>query len=289
MRALLLCLVIGLIGLAAGSASASAGITLSQSVSTSKISYNDSVLFKITLEWNGPQSAYLFRKPIRPNFDRLEVRGFSSSISSSGSGDNETTYKTYSYILVPTSGGEGTIESATIEYLIWPDSIPGELVTEAMAVSIGQPVRKQAEKNDNSLYFIIAMAVIAGIGSTVVFVLHRRKEASREIVQSPSEKSLEQLTALKESAGNDLKEFQSGLLDIIEQFLIGRFDLDVASIDDDNLDDKLRTLTLSAKETEQVAGWIKRARRDKFSPVTSEPGEIVRLEVEVRKFLEKIV
>ena len=114
-------------------------ISISQSVDRFTMPYEDSVHFDIILKWNGPQSSYLFTSPLNPTYNGLKVRGFTSSISTTGSGDNETTTKRFRYTLIPVSPGEAYINPVTVPYISWPDSIPGELVTEAMTIQVAQP------------------------------------------------------------------------------------------------------------------------------------------------------
>jgi hypothetical protein len=97
------------------------GISVSQSLSSFNIAYEDSVLFGIELKWVGPQSAYLFGRPLNPAFDGMIVRGFSSSISSTGDGSDEVTTKQYRYVLAPISSGPGQIASVNISYVTWPE------------------------------------------------------------------------------------------------------------------------------------------------------------------------
>jgi len=96
---------------------AAEGISVTQSVDRFSIPFEDSVHFEIVLQWDGPQTAYLFPKPLNPTFERLKVRGLTSSISSSGSGEAETTTKKFRYTLIPTASGTGRIEPVTISYL----------------------------------------------------------------------------------------------------------------------------------------------------------------------------
>ena len=146
------------------------GISVSQSLDKTETAFEDSVRMTITLSWSGAQSAYLFPRPLQPIIDKLKIHQFTSSISSTGQGDNETTTKKYIYTLIPTSSGLGRIEPITIDYVTWPDSIPGELVTEPLTVLIQDPVPVEADTGEiNIMVLVIVIVLAAGI---ITFVLY---------------------------------------------------------------------------------------------------------------------
>ncbi len=75
------------------SSSVTAEIKISQSISKSEIAFEDSAQFNILIEWEGSQSAYLFKKPLSPFIDRMKIGQFSSSVSSRIINGVETTQK----------------------------------------------------------------------------------------------------------------------------------------------------------------------------------------------------
>jgi hypothetical protein len=264
------------------------GISVTQSVDRFNIPFEDSVHFEIVLQWNGPQTAYLFPEPLHPTFERLKVRGLTSSISSSGSGEEEITTKKFRYTLIPTASGIGRIEPVTISYLTWPDSIPGELLTEAMTVQIAEPV-PQVEKGTGSFVWGVA-AVVTVVGSVVVFVLvwRARRKKPQEIVKTPVAQFLDELTALKQEAGGDLKKFQTGLYKILSGFLTAQYGLNPDGVPDDEVEKLLEPTDLAESQRKQISAWLVQARRDKFRPVVGAPGETIRLEAEIRRCFEQL-
>lgn len=264
---------------------ASAGISISQSLSNNQIAYEDSVRFEIKLVWDGPQMAYRFLKPLSPEIDKMKIRGFSSSISSVGSGDDETTTKTFEYTLIPVSSGLGYISPVSVEYVTWPDSIPGELVTEAQSVQIAEP-RPQVESNGSLLPWLLALVgLILAAGIAAFLIL--RKSRKPEPKLDPAEKFLTALAVAKQDAGNDLKRFQDSLCRILSEYLKSATGLSVEEFDDDRLADELIEGGMNAADAEKLAGWYGRARLDKYRPVKAEPGEVIRLEAEIRSWFEK--
>jgi len=263
-------------------------IAISQSLDRFNIPFEDSIHFDIVLQWQGPQSSYLFTSPLGPSFDRLKVRGFTSSISSTGSGDDEVTTKRFRYTLVPTSAGDATIDPITVSYISWPDSVPGQLVTEAMTVQIAEPLLP-VEEDGTAAWWIVIVGSVAVLG-LIAFVLARWSAARqpKEIEKTPVEQFLDRLTALKREAGGDLKRFQVGLYENMAAFLKAQYDIESDRLGDDELAGALEVTDLNDDQKEQIGRWLVQARRDKFRPVVGAPGETIRLETEIRQFFEKL-
>ena len=260
------------------SVSATAGsISISQAVDKSTVAYEDSVQFEIRLQWQGPQSAYLFDKPLSPTILGLKVRGFSSSIASAGTGPEEITTKTYRYTLIPGSPGVGRIQPVSIEYLI----------TEEMTVNVAEPLPVPVSGGFPIwLVIVIVVVVAAGAGA---FIWHRSR--NREVVEpvkSPKETLLEDLASLKQDAGTDLKNFQTGLCRILPAYLQAVYRFDPNDLEREALTERLIAGGLVPDKAEKVAGWLSRARIDKFRPVSASPGETIRLESEIRNMFESM-
>lgn len=269
--------------LLAGSVSADA-ISVSQSLDAFEIHFEDTVGFEITLTWTGPRSKYYFGRPLEGSFERLKVGRFSSSISSSGSGPDEVTTKQFKYELIPTAPGRAIIRSIAIGYLLWPDSIPGELVTEEMSVRVAEPLPVEKEELPGSIWWFAGAAVLVAGGGVTVWILRRRRPV--EIKRSPEEIFLDKLGDLRKESGADLKKFQAGLYLSLSDLLTARYSLAVRSIHEEKLEEALVEVGLSKGRAARIAGWLSRAQKDKFAPVEAAPGETVRLEAEIRNFFE---
>ncbi|MEA3297706.1 MAG: hypothetical protein U9R56_07575 [candidate division Zixibacteria bacterium] len=264
------------------------GISISQSLEKTSIAYEDSVEFEIELQWNGPQSAYRFGKPLNLQIDRLKVRGFSSSIASQGSGSDEITTKAFRYMLIPTSSGSAHIEPATIDYITWPDSIPGELVTEGMTVRIAEPKPVEPQDRSTTIWVIVLIVLTGGVVVGIVLVRRSRNRKSTQPVQTPQERFLEELALVKDESGSDLKKFQTGLYRILAEFLDSRYGITTERLSDEGLARALDESDLAEEIKKKICEYIVKARQDKFRPVTAVPGETVRLEAEIRKLFEEI-
>ena len=266
-----------------------AGISVSQALNKADMAYEDSATFEITLQWPGPQYAYRFDRPLDPDFDRLKVTGFSSAISSTGTGADEVTYKRYVYTLVPTLSGPARIEPVTITYLAYPDSIPGELVTEPMTIQIADPVPVKAGDEGMPVWGWLLIGIgVMSFGTVGLLARRKRSELPVESEMTPAETALERLDVLKKEAGGDFKKFQTGLYALLGNFAREQLGLDIEALDDEALSVALADSDLSTDAKTKLTGWLIAARKDKFRPVTAAPGEAIRLESEVRELFEKI-
>ncbi|MEA2031852.1 MAG: hypothetical protein U9N55_09715 [candidate division Zixibacteria bacterium] len=261
------------------------GISVSQSINKATLPFEDSAVFKVTLQWNGTPSAYRFRQPLDTYFDRLRVSGFISSIASTGSGVDEVTTKTYQYTLVPSSAGLGKIDPITINYVTMPDSAEGELVTEAMTVQIHEPIPVKQKNSNILVWLIIALIAVIVVVIVVVIIIRIRRKSAQPPQKSPIEETLDKLATLKQEAGSDMKKFQTGLYHLLRDFLSAQYLIDVDGIDDDALSATFEGKHIPSQQSDKLVQLIVEARRDKFRPVTSEPGDTIRLETEVRELL----
>ena len=264
-------------------------IDISQSLDKFEIPFEDSVLFEITVQWEGPPHAYLFNKPLNPTFSYLKAGTLSSSVSSIGIGENEKTTKKFKYILFPTQSGQGIIEPINVKYLSLIDSTEGELFTEMMTVAIATPIPKEISKGI-SLYYLIILGLILFMGVLTALIIIRKK-TNKEIsepIKTNREIFLEKLSELRNNTGSNLKEFQSGLYNILLEFFMNEYKLDLSELDDENITQKIDETKLTQLQKENITGWLLQAKKDRYQPLKSSPGETIRLESEIRNLFENM-
>jgi len=278
--------VVGLILVLYAGPAGAEGISVSQSIDRADVAFEGKVNFEIRLEWQGGQSAYLFDKPLDPDIENFRVGRFSSAISSTGDPLETVTTKTFKYTLIPISSGIGRINPVTIDYVSWPDSIPGVLVTEALLVNIARPVEIEQSDNNSVITLVIVAVVLLGI-FVGGFIRYRRKKPV-EILKSPVQILLDGLTVLKKDAGSDLKKFQFGIFELIIEFLSANYGVKLKSFTEDALNSALEKTGLNDYEREKISSYLLKAQADKFMPVSSAPGDTNRLESELRDFFEKM-
>ena len=265
-------------------------IEVSQTVSADHASYEDTIRFEIKVQWPGTPTDYLFDQPINPQFEGLRMGSLSSSVTSQGTGTGELTVKAYHFELLPTKPGLARIEPLTISYLKWPDSLPGQLVTEDMSVMVAQPIAPVKKGGGLPLWVWIAapaLVVVCGAGAGVWWWRGRHRQPT-EPVLTPRDAFLQGLVEARKRAGNDLKQFQSELCGMMSHFLHDRYNIDVSGKDQAELTTALAAAGLPQQSAEQIAGWYHTALRDKFRPVTAGPGETIRLESDIRALFEQI-
>lgn len=282
-------LLITVLSLSTISASISAaGISVSQTLSSSEIPFEDSVLFEIELSWDGSQAAYLFPNPLRPIIDRMTIRGFSSSVASVGRDESEQTIKTYRYVLLPKSSGVGRIAPITISYITWPDSLPGELTTSEMTVTIDKPLPPKEPFDYTSIWWL-GGALLLAAGSLVTVIIRRsRNRKPSEPVRTVVEQFLDELGQLKQEAGADHKRFQTGLHKILAEFFSRQYGFSPEGVAVEDMKEQLLAVGLTDQAASKISTWFAQAARDKFSPVSVGPGETIRLEAEIRQLFEKL-
>lgn len=282
-------LLITFLSLSAISASILAsGISVSQTLSRSEIAFEDSVLFEIELSWDGSQAAYQFPNPLRPIIDRMTVRGFSSSVASAGKDASEKTTKTYRYVLLPKTSGVGRIAPITISYIAWPDSLPGEMTTEEMTVTIAQPLPPEEPFDYTLIWWLGGAVLLAAVSLVVVIIRRSRNQQPSEPVRTVVEQFLDDLSQVKQEAGADHKRFQTGLHKILAGFLSQQYGLKPEGLAEEELKEQLLAVGLTDQAGAKIATWFTQAARDKFSPVSVGPGETIRLEAEIRLLFEKL-
>ena len=279
-------LIVGIVAVAA-----SAEINVSQALSQTDIAFEDTTIFEIVLQWDGPQTTFRFDKPLNPLIDLMRVKGYSSSISSIGTGPDERTTKRYRYVLVPVQSGVGRIAPVSVPYVAWPDSIPGELVTEPMSVAIAKPIPRPGPgpgQKDSFPWIYIVIGLVAIGGGVVAAVLYRKPKVDIEPSQKPEENLLNGLDKLKADAGSDFKKFQSGLHSLLINYLKEKYGFETSQLNERTIESSLLDTKLSAAQQRTVAEWVVNAERDKFRPVSPAPGEAVRLESDVRAFFQRL-
>ena len=265
---------------------ATAGISISQSVDKAEIAFTDTVTFQILLTWDGPQFGYRFDRPLDPQFTSLKGVGFTSAISSEGVGENEVTTKRFSYRLIPTLSGTGRVDPVQIGYVRVLDSIPGELLTEEMTLSIAKPIARSEQGASSTWLYLLGSVVLLG-GAIVGFILSRRFKGDHAPALSPKEQFLSELTEIKRASGNDMKKFQYQLYTALADFTRSYCSVDPNGMDVETLSSTLSSSELSEDAAKKITSWLVRAERDKYQPIQSAPGDTIRLESEIRTLFEK--
>jgi hypothetical protein len=265
-----------------------ASISVSQSIDRTDMAFEDTANFRVTVSWTGPAHAYRFEKAFRLQSDRMKVARFSSSVRSSGAGPGETTTKIFDYQLTPALSGIATVQPMVIEYVTWPDSSVGQLLTDAVTVSVAEPKQAKVGKGEGMKGGLIALIAVIVLGLGVGLYLLLRPKAKKVVTKSPAEVFLEQLELTRKDAGMDLKKFQTGVSRCLMMYVQARYGIDLAGQSASQSAIELEKVESTQAVREALSGWLARAEREKFSPLASAPGEVPRLESEIRTFFEKL-
>jgi hypothetical protein len=262
-------------------------ISVSQSIDRTEMRVEDTAAYEIVITWDGPPTRYRFEKALRLEVDKLKVASFSSTVNSAGDGSDEVSSKVIEYRLAPTGPGMGRIEPLMIEYIEWPDTTVGVLMTDAITLSIAQPVPVQADSDGRvaAWVWVVIIVVLLGGAAAVVFWMRGREKIPPP--RTPAQAFLDDLTVLKQESGSDLKQFQTGLYKILIIFISVLYRIDVNGRTTEAILTDLEKADTSREKKDALADWLRRAEREKYAPVDAAPGETIRLESEIRSFVEK--
>jgi hypothetical protein len=240
------------------------------------------------VSWDGPAHAYRFEKPFVVESDHLKVARFSSKVTTSGEGEEETTTKRFSYRLAPVLSGQATVEPLQIEYVHWPDSATGQLVTDPVVISVAAPVPPEEREGGGPAAGWIALIGVVILGGAVGLFAAFKKKPQPEPVRSPAEVFLDDLARAKSEAGNDLKKFQTGVYRGLIKYLRAKYNLQSSGKAIEAIVAELEQVETGRSEKDKLTEWLTRAEREKFAPVAVAPGEVLRLESEIREFFERL-
>jgi hypothetical protein len=266
------------------------GISVSQTLDRTEVPYESTAVLEVSLSWPGGAGEYLFDRPSQLSLDRLKVAQISSTVSATGSAGAEVTTKKVRFTLKPTSAGIGKIDPATFGYIHLADSVGGSVSTQALTISIAEPVRvakrKAAVAQTRTKLIISAVSILAVVG-IAYWIFRVRNRRPRPVVKTPAEQFLDELSALRQTTGGDLKRFQTGLYKHLVAFLSSQYRLNLVGLSTQEVLDLCEHTPMTVAQKEKIAGWLWRAEREKFSPLAVAPGETIRLEAEIREFFEK--
>jgi hypothetical protein len=261
-------------------------ISLSGGVDKTDIAFEDSLTLAVEIKWAGDISSYSFGLLPLPETEKLQVVGTSSAISSSTEQNRDITTRTFKYTLRPTGSGTGIIEPIVLNYVAWPDSIPGELTTQQFKILIAAPVPIEESGGISAVAFVI-LATFVLMAAAVGVVLWRRRLPKAEPVRTGKERFLDEFAAVKNEAQSDRKLFFTKLYKLLIDYLGGEYKLDVTGKTTLLIIEELSELDIPQERKKKIASWLEHAEKEKFAPGGGSPGDVLRLVTEIENFFEK--
>jgi hypothetical protein len=211
---------------------------------------------------------------------------FETSISSRLVDSTEISTKKFVYSLIPTEPGLARIEPVTINYVSWPDSIPGELTTESMTLTVNE-LEPPDEGGFAYGLVLLGVVLVLAIGVIVgVLTFRGRTRGATDVPGSPDEQMVNDIDQLKDSAGADLKRFQTGLYQYLIKYVSAKFGVEVSGKSLQDIDRELERAMVAENDRNILMSWLERAEREKFAPVEGSPGETTRLASELKQYFE---
>jgi hypothetical protein len=262
------------------------GITISQSVDKTETAFEDSIIFEIGLTWEGNPMAYRFPKPLSPYFEKFKVRGFSSSINSFLNDGVEYTKKTYKFTLKPNLSGQANITPVAVSYISMPDSIEGELLSESFYITIANPIPKEVTEELPYYWYMLTILVIIGLGVAYFYFKFYGKVEDKATNKSSEQSIILEIDKLHKEAGSNIKIFQTGFYRLMVGYLSKSYGIEIQALKSDELLEKLNNADITKAQAVKMHKWLTQAEKDKYSPISSQPGEVVRLVTEIKQFFE---
>lgn len=266
-----------------------AQVTLSQSVSSDSLAFEDSLTLTVALTWSGGPEAVEFVESPELKVSNLTPAGYTGSTESMIVDGELYTTKTHRYLLKSHLPGPGRIEPLQYEYLLAfsPDSGLHTVTSQAVVVAVGNPAGRPTDiERRSGMGFIwggLAVLALALAGRLFFF---RSRERTR-ISDSPKDRLLAKLGELKRECGNDIKRFQDGVYRELDRFVDEQYGIRSGS-DSGKLASALQAKGVPPPLAVRLAGFVAQAEIDKYRPVSATPGIVLRLEAEVRQCIEQL-
>lgn len=278
-------LLAGLMCLCLYSPGLSADIELSSALDKTDIAFEDSVILRVELKWQGDIRNYSFGLLPLPQTSNLQVVGTSSSIASREEDGVEITVRTFKYSFKPTLSGTGTIEPITIDYVAWPDSIPGQLTTQTFRVLIANPLPPPEVSNlPNIILIALGLLIVVAI---VIIVLVKRKKVETKPVKTAEQYFLSELAQIKKESQNDRKIFFTRLFRTLSLYIENKYSIDLSGHNAIAVGALMEKMDVHPDIVKKLGGWLKQAETEKFAPVGGTPGDIIRLISELENYFKK--
>lgn len=265
-------------------------ISLSAELTASDLAFEETTDLKIIVKWRGMRTKYAFEAFPLPETENLQVQGTSSSVSSGSDDLGRYVIRKFTYTLKPTNGGVGAIEPISLKYFSMPDSIPGELTTQRFQVAIAAPkaVEHPEGTSSSSLYIIYGALGAVVIVAVIVLFMKRKSGGEEEPERTPEEKVVEEIGHIKKEFGTDRKQFFSRLYKTLIGYIEEKYDINTAGRTTKIVCDELGKLEIEIDHKVKLTGWLNLADKEKYAPMTGEPGDIIRLATDLDNYFRSM-
>ncbi len=267
--------------------SAAADISLSAHLDKTNISFESSVELSLEVKWQGGIDRYAFEILPIPTTKNLQVMGTASSISTHQEAAVDMTIRTFNYAFKPTQGGIGTIEPIILRYVLMPDSIPGELSSQRFQIMVAEPIPKKESSRLPLFLAIVGFVAVLSTSAIYLIFTKRKEKAAIEPAKAPEEIFLENLAVLKKESQSDRKQFFTRLYRLFILFIEAKYNLPCQGRATSDLLAELENLEISHESKERLADWLTLTGKEKYAPISGEPGDVVRLISEIENFFNR--
>lgn len=264
-------------------------VKLSAEVSTGQTPLNRTATYVLKLKWSGNLSLIEFDQPETPHLTNFKLAGSSSSNWVGAENGQNTSIKTFEYILRPEALGMGYVESLRLSYLDKSTDEKHTLYADRLGIEVVDPLPEPGE---------IPFGLLAGIWLTLVATVavvaliwraqKRKKEAARraQIVVKPVEQEvLEMLQATVDLNSLDTKTGFSEISKILRSYLKRRFEIPAQGITTAEVVAAYRALDASVDQGMKLEEILQTSDIVKFSGEGGEPARLARVFALAENFL----
>jgi len=235
-------------------------------VAQDSIPQNDTLKFTVRLIIEGNIDDYAIADPSTPKLSNLELVGTSQGNLTESSDGKTVLIKEYEYYFTPVSVGMAYINPFRINYVFVPNGNDRNLSTTRFEVKVSEAIIQEKETNWG---LIIGIVLLASIILVVVIILFSKKKRTdpevKEIVISPEEKTRKLQKEIEQKANQDPIKAIEGLSKLINSFIKEKYDIDIASINNEELAEMLAKKGLPGSVIKQVCSANNQLNSIKFA------------------------
>ena len=167
-----------------------------------------------------------------------------------------------------------------------PDSIPGELSTQTLNITIDKPL--PPPEKTNSWKYLIVLLVLVVVAAMILVIIKLRRKPEAAPVQIPEEIFSEELAVIKKESQADRKIFFTRLHSALVDYLRNKHSISYSGRTAKAVAEDIDQLEIPAGEKERLVAWLTQAEKEKYAPFGGDPGDLLRLTTELEKFFAGI-
>jgi hypothetical protein len=266
-------------------------VTISASLPLNKITFNEKLIYTITIAWNAAAGELDFSWPDPPRSDKFAVVGNASSSQRTVSGDTVLAIKKFVYELKPLATGATTIEPSVVRYRVRGAQNAQEEKTRFLDVTI---VPAQTERHWAHWLWLVALAAAVAVVYGCKKMLSSRplagqqdKPADEPMVPLEDRIRIQVRDMDKLLMNGDTKDYCAGISRALKTYLEERYKVALGNL----LTASMLEVLHHAQVPEETVSLAQRiwelADTIKFATSRPEAGEVERMKIMFNTLLDR--